>query len=711
MTQQQPPRKGMAVGHAVASGQGPASVPITQVKGVGAALAVRLAKLHIHSLQDLLFHLPLRYLDRTQLTPMGDLQVNTSVVIQGWVNSCQVQQGRRRSLVCVIEDETGQAVLRFYHFTAQQIARLAPGTPLRCYGDPRLGVTGLEFYHPELEFLQHLDDMPDLAQTLTPIYPLTEGISQSRMRQIAAAGLELMAVYPPAEWLPEALMLPASGVTLAQALAYVHSPPLDAPVHLLTEGRHPYQQRLVFEELLAHNLAVQRSRRLAQAQVAPPLAPQSALQQQLLAQLPFALTQAQSRVIQEIGQDMAQAKPMLRMVQGDVGSGKTLVAAAAAANALAAGWQVALVAPTEILAEQHRANFSRWFEPLGIAVGWLVGKLSAGQKRHALEAIAQGHSQLVVGTHALFEEAVQFAQLGLVVIDEQHRFGVQQRLSLRHKSAAGLFPHQLVMTATPIPRTLAMTTYCDLDLSVIDALPPGRTPVTTVLISQTKRAEVVERVRLQCQSGRQAYWVCTLVEDSETLAAAAAEATAVSLQASLPELRVGLVHGRQKARDKEAVMAAFKAGELQLLVATTVIEVGVDVPNASVMIIENPERLGLAQLHQLRGRVGRGSAASHCVLLYGTPLSRQGRERLDVLRASQDGFVIAEKDLALRGPGELLGTRQTGGLQFRLADLQRDSALLEPVLACAEHLHRQYPERIEPLVERWFGQQQGYVNA
>lgn len=687
----------------------PQSLSVRHLKGIGEALAGRLARLNIHTLQDLWFHLPLRYLDRTCITPMGELSMNSSVVIQGWVHSAQVQQGRRRSLVVVLNDDSGQAVLRFYHFTHQQVGRFTPGTPIRCYGDPRLGVSGLEFYHPELEWLEDAEDLPDLQQTLTPIYPLTEGVSQSRMRQIMTHALTLLPQYPPEELLSDEINRAFGVANLAQALQFVHSPPLDAQVPLLLAGTHPFQQRLAFEELLAHNLAVQQSRSYAKAEVAPVIAPDGTLSRSLLQALPFALTAAQERVIDDIRRDLGKPSPMLRMVQGDVGSGKTLVAAVACALAVEAGLQVAIVAPTEILAEQHKANFTRWFAPLGIDVGWLAGKLSAGQKRTATAAIAQGEFPIVVGTHALFEEQVRFARLGLVIIDEQHRFGVAQRLSLRTKNPDACFPHQLVMTATPIPRTLAMTFYSDLDLSIIDALPPGRTPINTVLINQTKRATVVERIDTACQAGKQAYWVCTLVEESETLAASAAAVTAEQLQALLPHLRIGLVHGRLKSREKEAVMAAFKAGELHLLVATTVIEVGVDVPNASLMVIENPERLGLAQLHQLRGRVGRGSVASHCVLLYADPLSRQGRERLEVMRASSDGFVIAEKDLALRGPGELLGTRQTGALQFRIAQLQRDSQLLDWVQDCVPKLFGSSTE--QKLIGRWFAAQQGFVNA
>jgi ATP-dependent DNA helicase RecG len=687
-------------------------MPVTALKGVGGAFALVLAKLHLHTVQDVLFHLPLRYMDRSRVVPIGDLAPNTSVVLEGEVINCQVLISRRRSLLVTLRDSTGQIGLRFFHFTAAQKNQLAEGTRLRCYGDPRLGASGLELYHPEYELLLTGADYKPLDLSLTPIYPITEGLSQVRQRKLTAQALELMRGNPPAELLPPEINREFHVESLSDALTYVHTPPLDAPVAQLTAGTHPCQQRLAFEEMLAHHLALQRSRAEAQREAAPQLVPNLHLLDAFYRGLPFCPTTAQLRVIDEIQGDMAKPHPMLRLVQGDVGSGKTLVAAVAALTALAQGWQVALVAPTEILAEQHKRNFEHWLTPLGFPVTWLVGKLTAKQKENALARIAVGGAQVVVGTHALFQETVSFPRLGLVVIDEQHRFGVHQRLSLRGKNRdSGFWPHQLVMTATPIPRTLAMTAYADLDVSVIDELPPGRTPVNTVLVSQQRRPEVVERVRSLCAAGHQVYWVCTLVEDSETLAAAAAEATAQTLAETLPELRVGLVHGRLKSRDKESVMAAFKDGALQLLVATTVIEVGVDVPNASLMIIENPERLGLAQLHQLRGRVGRGSQASHCVLLYGHPLSRLAKQRLQLLRATSDGFVLAEEDLKIRGPGELLGTRQTGALQFRLADLQRDAHLLSSIHQTARLLQANHATHINRIIARWFFGQQHYIKG
>lgn len=686
-------------------------LPVSALKGVGASFALALARLNLRTVQDVLFHLPMRYLDRTCVVPIGDLTPNTSVVIEGAVVRCDVAMGRRRSLLVTLRDETGQVNLRFFHFNAAQKAQFAAGTQVRCFGDPRLGSSGIELYHPEYEVIHPGEAYKPVDQSLTPIYPTTEGLSQARLRKLTAQAIEMMRISPPAELLPREMNQQFQISSLSEALAYVHFPPKDAPIPLLLCGTHPYQQRLAFEEMLAHHLALQHSRALARAELAATLPADTTLLQRFYDRLPFALTGAQRRAIRDIHIDMAQQKPMLRLVQGDVGSGKTLVAAAAALAAAGQGWQVALVAPTEILAEQHKRNFEAWLAPLGFQVTWLVGRLTTKQKQAALDMIEQGAAHLVVGTHALFQEHVRFARLGLMIIDEQHRFGVHQRLSLRDKSAAAMRPHQLVMTATPIPRTLAMTAYADLDLSVIDELPPGRTPVNTVLVSQQRRADVIERVRSACREGRQAYWVCTLVEDSETLAAAAAEEMAGQLREALAELQVGLIHGRLKGREKEETMARFKAGELNLLVATTVIEVGVDVPNASLMIIENPERLGLAQLHQLRGRVGRGRAESHCVLLYGNPLSRVAKQRLQVMRSTCDGFVIAEQDLNIRGPGELLGTRQTGALQFRLADLQRDAQMIPAIQHTAGLIQAHHSGVAEALIQRWFGHQQDYMKG
>ena len=680
---------------------------LTELKGVGARLAQTLEKLGLQSIQDLLFHLPFRYLDRTRITPISHLQTNIAAVVQGRIIHSQIEFGRRRSLVCNIEDQSGCVRLRFFHFSGAQKANLSIGTEVRCYGEARQGKTGLEFYHPEYELITAASAQ-SIDSALTPIYALTEGITQARLRKVIEQAVEILAIQSPEELLPESVNRHFGIKSLAEAVCYLHSPPPDTPIGQLLKGVHPYQQRLAFEELLAHYLARQTLREKAQSEHAVACTAPGALHEKLLASLPFTLTDAQQRVTHEIASDLQKPKPMLRMLQGDVGSGKTLVAAMAALQVVAAQRQVAIVAPTEILAEQHLANFTRWLTPLGIEVGWLVGKLGVAKRRQALAALAAGEWAVVVGTHALFQEDVHFDRLGLAIIDEQHRFGVHQRLSLRKKSAQGDTPHQLVMTATPIPRTLAMTAFAELDYSVIDQLPPGRTPVNTVLVGQARRPEVVERIDVACQEGRQVYWVCTLVEESETLAAANAEQTAELLQAALPNANIGLIHGRLKPKDKEHVMAEFTYGKLNLLVATTVIEVGVDVPNASLMVIENPERLGLAQLHQLRGRVGRGQVASHCVLLYGDPLSFHAKERLNVLRESTDGFVIAERDLQLRGPGELLGTRQTGDMQYRLADPERDRDMLDYVHEIGRAMFLSDREAVDKLIDRWFGARREY---
>lgn len=686
------------------------NIPVASLKGVGDKLAATLSKLGLKSIQDLLFHLPSRYADRTRIAEMVELQSLQPAVIQGAITSSRVVFGKKRSLVVNLADDTGQVVLRFYFFTAAQQKLLAEGNCLRCYGEPRPGALGLEMYHPEYQAVDSLDDIEGLENTLTPVYPLTDGLSQKRLRTLMLQALAMLDQSPPNELLPVEVSHHFNNCTLSDALHLAHNPPPDADINSLMSGTHTCLQRLAFEELLAHNLTVQQTRLAHQQDPAPSLPADDSLKQKFLDQLPFKPTNAQQRVLQEIEADLNLNLPMHRLVQGDVGSGKTLVAALGALCALGNGYQAALVAPTEILAEQHRNNFQQWLNALGFEVAWLAGKVTASQKRKALEKLANGEAHMAVGTHALFEDNVIFKQLGLVIIDEQHRFGVQQRLSLRKKGGEHC-PHQLVMTATPIPRTLAMTAYADLELSIIDELPPGRTPVNTVMINQNKRADIIARVRAACADGQQAYWVCTLVEDSETLAAAAAEQTCELLREAAPELNIGLVHGRLKSKEKDEVMTAFKAAELHLLVATTVIEVGVDVPNASLMIIENPERLGLAQLHQIRGRVGRGQRASHCVLLYGHPLSKQGRSRLEVLRNSNDGFVIAEKDLELRGPGELLGTQQTGDMHFRLANLQRDADMIERIHSVAKTLLQYHPDIVKALVSRWFNNQQEYVKA
>ena len=683
------------------------SAPVTALKGVGEALAIKLARLGVERVSDLLFHLPLRYQDRTRLTPIGLLRAGHEAVVEGEVTASDIVKGRRRSLLIRLRDGSGILSLRFFHFSPAQQQQLRPGVTVRAFGEARAGATGLEIYHPEYR-LSGGSETP-VEEYYTPIYPTTEGLHQTRLRALTQQALRLLEQAPETlpDVIPDALRQRFQLPGLHASLQLLHQPPPDVDLEQLAHGLHPATRRLALEELLAHQLSLREVRLRIQADGAPELPSGRSLQTRFLAQLPFALTGAQRRVLEEIALDLARPAPMLRLVQGDVGSGKTVVAAMAALSALAGNCQAAMMAPTEILAEQHYRAFKAWFEPLGIEVAWLAGKLKGKARLDAKAAIADGRARMVVGTHALFQDDVHFQCLGLAIIDEQHRFGVHQRLALREKGeAGGLTPHQLIMTATPIPRTLAMSAYADLDVSVIDELPPGRTPVKTVVVSDERRPEVVERIRNACSDGRQAYWVCTLIEESEALQCQAAEVTRDELTQALPELAIGLIHGRMKAAEKAEVMEAFKAGELDLLVATTVIEVGVDVPNASLMIIENPERLGLSQLHQLRGRVGRGSTESFCVLLYHPPLSKSSRERLGVMRETTDGFRIAEKDLEIRGPGEVLGTRQTGLAQMKIADLERDADQLERVTALAQALQGN-AEVTAVLVRRWLGEAAG----
>ncbi len=680
--------------------------PLTTLKGVGPKTRQRLAKLGIHWVQDILFHLPLRYENRTRQIPIGSLQPGNRALIEGRVELAQIKLGRRRSLLVRIADGSGALLLRFFHFSKSQQQTLAPGIRLRCFGEVRSGPACLEMIHPEYRFASEQTEADDDDQ-LTPIYPTTEGMHQLSWRDLSSKALQQLQSGQLAldELLPEAIRQEQGFCDLTTALQLIHRPPADTNLVLLEENQHPARQRLVFEELLAHQISLRQLRERQRQHAALPLTGNGPLRQRFLNGLPFQLTGAQQRVAAEIARDLRQSHPMLRLVQGDVGSGKTLVAALAALEALDVGHQVALMAPTELLAEQHGNNFRQWFEPLGIRCALLSSRIKGAERTKLLTALAEGEYGLVIGTHALFQTDVQFQRLALVIIDEQHRFGVHQRLALHDKGSEGhLVPHQLVMTATPIPRTLAMSNYADLDLSTIDELPPGRTPVTTRALPDSRRDEVIERVAQACLNGRQAYWVCTLIEESESLQCQAAENTANELRALLPTLQIGLVHGRLKPAEKQAVMEAFKQGRLQLLVATTVIEVGVDVPNASLMIIENPERLGLAQLHQLRGRVGRGSRESHCLLLYHAPLSDSGRQRLAVMRETNDGFLLAQRDLELRGPGEVLGTRQTGDILLRIADLENDQHWLPKLQPIADQMLHQHPDQAKALVQRWVGE-------
>jgi len=694
--------------------------PLSRLAGVGPRVAAKLEARGLTTLQDLWLHLPLRYEDRTTLLPIRALKAGMAAQVEGRVEAVERGFRYRPVLRVAISDDSGATlVLRFFHFRAAQVAQFAVGRRLRAYGTPRPGQHGLEIVHPSYHVLGDGEDAA-LGQSLDPVYPAVEGIGPASLRKLIGQALDRLPDAAALELLPDSFLAGLQLPSLREAMLTMHRPPRDADIAALAAGTHPAQRRLAMEELLAHHLSLRRQRIALQQHRAPSLRGRDGLVKALLQSLPFRLTGAQQRVFDEIRKDLARAHPMLRLVQGDVGSGKTVVAALAAMLAVERGKQVALAAPTELLAEQHLANLRSWLEPLDIRVAWLAGKVTGKARSKVLEEVASGHAQVVVGTHALMQENVVFNDLALAIVDEQHRFGVHQRLALRDKgAAAGVVPHQLVMTATPIPRTLAMAAYSDLDVSAIDELPPGRTPVQTIVISAERRPELVERIRVACQQGRQVYWVCTLIEESEEEAgpgnarmdASAAQTTFEALSAQLPELRIGLVHGRMKAAEKQAAMRAFKQAETDLLVATTVIEVGVDVPNASLMIIENAERLGLAQLHQLRGRVGRGATASSCVLMYQAPLSAMARERLETMRHTSDGFLIAEKDLELRGPGELLGTRQTGLAAFRVADLARDAGMLPTVHTLAERLLDEAPALADRIVRRWIGGAVRYASA
>ncbi|MCK7608549.1 ATP-dependent DNA helicase RecG [Acinetobacter portensis] len=676
---------------------------VHQLQGVGNASAALLEKLNIFNTDDLLFHLPRDYEDRSTIIPMNQLVVGRSYLLEGIVKGVDFPPGKRKSMAVLLDDDFGKVTLRFYHVYKGITDRAKVGNRLRIFGEVRVGARGLELYHPEIQVISEHTPLPQTQ--LTAIYPSTEGLTQPKIREYVKQALQQHSDDLP-ELLPKKF---TNGYALKEALDYIHHPPVDANMVQLSQGSHPAQQRLIFEELVAHQVSLLTRRAYIQQIEAPSFSPSKKYTKALLSALPFEMTGAQKRVSKEIEDDLKLNKPMLRLIQGDVGAGKTLVAGVAACHALEEGWQVALMAPTEILAEQHYLNFKKWFEPLGLSVSWLSGKQKGKARAAAEQIIKDGSAHLIVGTHALFQENVEFAKLGLVIIDEQHRFGVDQRLALRNKGLDGMTPHQLVMTATPIPRTLAMSAYGDLDTSVIDELPPGRTPIQTVTIPLDRREEVLNRIATNCAEDKQAYWVCTLVEQSETLDAQAAEATYQEIRERFPHLKVGLVHGKMKADEKQSVMQQFKDNELQLLIATTVIEVGVDVPNASIMVIENAERLGLSQLHQLRGRVGRGAKASFCALLYKNPLSQNGQERLRIMRETNDGFLIAEKDLEIRGPGELLGTKQTGDMGFRVAKLERDDHLLSQAHYVAHQILKDYPTHADALLKRWLPEAPRYA--
>jgi ATP-dependent DNA helicase RecG len=669
----------------------------------------------VRTLGDLLCLLPVRYEDRTALQPIGSLAVGEKALVEGVVELCEVVFRRRRSLLCRLADGTGALTLRFFYFNKSVEQALARGQRVRCYGEVRSGPAGLEIVHPEHRVVRGDDAEP--SDRLTPVYPTTEGLHQQAVRRLVANALAALAQETPRDYLApllEGSCTPAGAPwpALTEALQYLHSPPRDAATELLLAGKHPCSRRIALEELVAQRLSLRRSAASNRTERARPLPFPAERVAEFRAALPFQLTAAQQAALEEIVADLSSSTPMNRLLQGDVGSGKTVVAALAALVAAAAGCQTAVMVPTELLAEQHFVSFERWLRPLGVEVTALIGAQPARTRAATLAAVADGRAAVVVGTHALFQQSVEFRQLALVIVDEQHRFGVEQRRRLKQKgSNDARVPHQLIMTATPIPRTLAMTAYADLDCSVIGELPPGRQPVQTVVLPEQRRAELVERVSAHCSAGQQAYWVCPLIEESELVDSRAASALHAELAQALPNARIGLIHGRMKAAEKDVVMRAFKAAELDLLVATTVIEVGVDVPNATLMVVENAERMGLAQLHQLRGRVGRGAKASTCVLLYKPPLSELARERLRVLRATNDGFAVAQKDLELRGPGEVLGTRQTGVMQLRVADLLRDADLLPQVIELSERLLETAPDTVEPLLRRWIRGETEYAKV
>lgn len=680
--------------------------------GVGPTIAMLLKQCNIYSIQDLLFHLPYRYQDRTRITPIRDLRANDWSVISGQICKTEVKPGKRSTFVCSIDDKTGLFALRFFNFNTHHIQSLKVGRLIRAFGEVREFSNTLSMIHPDYQLLDS-EGICCVEETLTPIYSTTQGLSQARLRQLIKRVLtEHQKELDEMEWMTNEERHRQGFHPIRLAIEQLHHPSPETSLHSLEEGHHPALRRLVFDELLAEHLSMRFARLQRASLIARALPPQTPLIEQFLSRLPFRLTSAQHRVFNDIHHDLIQHKPMLRLVQGDVGSGKTVIAALAALQAIGNGCQVAFMAPTDILSEQHAHTLQRWFEPLNIRIDRLSGKMGAKARKKTLEALSNHDCQLVIGTHALFQANVSYACLGLVIIDEQHRFGVAQRLLLQQKGHQDQYcPHQLLMTATPIPRTLAMTQFAHLDVSSIDELPPGRTPITTAVLNQNKRDDLIGRVQHAIERGRQAYWVCTLIDESETRQCQAATVRAEQLRLQLPTLRVGLIHGRMKASEKEETMAAFKQGDIQILVATTVIEVGVDVANASLMIIENAERLGLSQLHQLRGRVGRGSAQSHCLLLYQAPLSQHSHERLRIMRETCDGFLIAEKDLELRGSGEVLGTRQTGYRSFKVANLPRDKALLPLLANTATRLLRHDPELAQVIAERWLGRVEQYLQG
>jgi len=671
----------------------PAVPPASPAIRAPEALLKKLAKIGLHSEADLLVHLPLRYEDETRITPVAHAPWGEAVLVEVVVSSCEVQYRPRRQMVVRALDETGELTMRFFSFYPNQQAALAVGAKVRAFGEVRGGFFGAEMVHPRFHKVRDDEPLPD---EMTPVYPSTAGVANSALQKLIGKALQ---VGDLSDTLPEELRQRLKLPALARSLRFLHRPPPGTDLDTLHARNHPAWRRVKFDEVLAQQMSLRRAYLARREQGAPVLVARDDLGARLVDSLPFGLTGAQLRAMAEIAGDLAQPYPMQRLLQGDVGAGKTIVAALAACQAISAGWQAAFMAPTEILAEQHYLKLKDWLEPLGVRVAWLSGSLKSKAKREQLAATA-ADAQLVVGTHALIQDGVDFAKLGLAIVDEQHRFGVAQRLALRKKGAN---PHQLMMSATPIPRTLAMSYYADLDVTVLDELPPGRTPIKTRLVADNRRQDVVGFVQKLVEEGRQAYWVCPLIEESEALQLQTAQETYETLSADLPALTVGLVHGRLKADEKQAVMSAFAAGDIDVLVATTVIEVGVDVPNASLMVIEHAERFGLSQLHQLRGRVGRGQYESSCVLIYAGPLGEIARQRLKIIFEHTDGFEIARQDLQIRGPGEFVGARQSGVPLLRYADLEMDADLVEMAREVAEEMLTQHPDLAERHLKRWLG--------
>lgn len=681
---------------------------ILKLRGVGKQIAKHLARLNIHTILDLLLHLPAHYQDRTKIMPIRTLVPGAAAVVEGMITTIDRPPRGRTKLLCELKDNTGRLFLRFFNVLPFQTQSLIPGARLRCYSEVRLGQKGLEMVHPDFQVIVPGKECV-LDKNLTPIYPATAGLSQYTLRKLTGHALEWLENQSLIEMLPMQLLESLALPPFKKAVAFLHRPPRETAIEHLMENTTHAHKRLIIEELLAHRISLLQVKEIFKSQISMSFAKSQKLSQTFLAKLPYQLTNAQKRVINEISDNLTRNTPMLRLVQGDVGCGKTIVSAFAVLQAVEAGAQAALMVPTELLAEQHYHSFQSWFEPLGVSIAFLSSQIKGRARAKVLNEIATGRAAVVLGTHALFQQEVNFKNLGLIIADEQHRFGVEQRTLLREKGRqSDYYPHQLVMTATPIPRTLAMSLYAGIDCSVIDELPPGRTQIVTSLIDNSRRDEVIARVRQACQSGRQVYWVCPLIEESEAIIGQAATKTAELLTTLLPDIKIGLVHGRMKSDQKEATMRAFKEGDIQILVATTVIEVGVDVPKASIIVIENAERLGLSQLHQLRGRVGRGSIASHCLLLYQQPLSALAQERLQVMRNSTDGFTIAQRDLELRGPGEVFGIKQTGELAFRIADLLRDNHLFPFIEEAAKTMMQESPEFLTSFIDQWLGMRAGY---